>query len=228
MKYPGGKNADGTYQFIINHIPPHETYIEGFLGSGAIIRYKKKSNENIGIEIDPETIRSFWNPSPPGIKVLQTDFLSFLKKYRAHSRNVLMYLDPPYPRASRRSSEKIYRYEMTDEQHEELLSEIRDKDSNFIVSTYPNKIYSHYLKGWNRIEYKVQTRVGSATELLYMNYDTPGILHDFNFLGKDFTDRQRIKRKINNRIRLLEALPELERNAIVTSIIEKYHLKHRH
>jgi site-specific DNA-adenine methylase len=39
MKYPGGKNSDGTYQFIINHIPPHETYIEGFLGSGAIIRY---------------------------------------------------------------------------------------------------------------------------------------------------------------------------------------------
>jgi len=114
---------------------------------------------------------------------------------------------------------------MTDEQHEELLSGIRDADSNIIISTYPNKIYSHFLKKWNRVEYLSPTRHGKAIELLYMNYERPGILHDFNFLGKDFIDRQRIKRKINNRIRLLAELPELERNAIVTAIVNRYHLK---
>ena len=33
MTYPGGKNGAGIYQRIINHMPPHETYIEAFLGS---------------------------------------------------------------------------------------------------------------------------------------------------------------------------------------------------
>lgn len=33
--YLGGKNGSGVYQAIINLLPPHDTYIEGFLGTGA-------------------------------------------------------------------------------------------------------------------------------------------------------------------------------------------------
>src|SRR4029077_20992344 len=38
--YNGGKNGNGTYQQIINLIPPHKIYIEPFVGSGGI--YKRK------------------------------------------------------------------------------------------------------------------------------------------------------------------------------------------
>ncbi|MCZ4283118.1 hypothetical protein O4H49_20200 [Kiloniella laminariae] len=31
MSYPGGKGGAGVYQKIINIMPPHKTYIEGFL-----------------------------------------------------------------------------------------------------------------------------------------------------------------------------------------------------
>lgn len=36
MSYFGGKAQDGVYQTIINQIPPHQIYIEPFLGGGAI------------------------------------------------------------------------------------------------------------------------------------------------------------------------------------------------
>jgi len=36
MIYPGGKNLAGTYQRIINQIPPHSFYCEPFCGSAAI------------------------------------------------------------------------------------------------------------------------------------------------------------------------------------------------
>jgi hypothetical protein len=33
MAYPGGKQAVGTYQAIINHMPPHEVYFERSLAA---------------------------------------------------------------------------------------------------------------------------------------------------------------------------------------------------
>jgi DNA adenine methylase len=56
MEYPGGKNAPGVYHRIINLMPPHETYIEPFLGSGAIMRLKRPASLNIGIDLDPKSL----------------------------------------------------------------------------------------------------------------------------------------------------------------------------
>ncbi|MCG9790671.1 hypothetical protein L1D61_26435 [Vibrio mediterranei] len=38
MSYLGAKSGSGVYQTIINLMPPHDTYIEAFLGTGAIMR----------------------------------------------------------------------------------------------------------------------------------------------------------------------------------------------
>lgn len=62
MKYPGGKNAAGTFQKIINIIPPHKTYIELFLGSGAIMRLKRPAETNIGCDLSAKAIRNFNKP----------------------------------------------------------------------------------------------------------------------------------------------------------------------
>src|SRR5919198_4161482 len=62
MTYPGGKNAPGVYQTIINLMPPHEVYIEPFLGSGAIMRLKRQARLNIGIDSDPQAIAQWRAP----------------------------------------------------------------------------------------------------------------------------------------------------------------------
>ena len=56
MTYPGGKNGAGIYERIINHMPPHETYIEDLLGSGAVLRNKRPAKRNVGIDRSVEAL----------------------------------------------------------------------------------------------------------------------------------------------------------------------------
>jgi hypothetical protein len=55
-----------------------------------------------------------------------------------------------------------------------------------------------------------------------MNYDFPDQLHDYQFLGKDATDRQRIKRKIESMLNKFSALLSHERNALLSAIQNRY------
>ena len=48
--YPGAKNGSGVYQNIINLIPPHDIYIDAFLGTAAILRKKKLAKYSICLD----------------------------------------------------------------------------------------------------------------------------------------------------------------------------------
>ncbi len=56
VQYPGGKNGAGVSQFLINLMPPHKTYIEPFLGSGAVMRIKRPALVNIGVDRDARAL----------------------------------------------------------------------------------------------------------------------------------------------------------------------------
>lgn len=60
MRYKGGKNGSGVFQRLISMMPPHEVYIELFLGSGAILRRKRLADRlTFGYELNPATIAEF-------------------------------------------------------------------------------------------------------------------------------------------------------------------------
>ncbi len=59
-----------------------------------------------------------------------------------------------------------------------------------------------------------------ATEYLWMNYDAPDRLHDYRYLGDDFRERERIKRKKQRWVARLERMDGLERKAILWAIQE--------
>ena len=69
------------------------------------------------------------------------------------------------------------------------------------------------------------TRQGKKLETLYFNYPYPVELQDYSFLGKDFRERERIKRKIQREINKLKNLNELERNAIINNVIKNFGVK---
>ena len=66
------------------------------------------------------------------------------------------YLDPPYVHETREAI-KVYEYEMTRDDHKELLRVLRDNKGTFLLSGYPNKLYDSMAKqfGWVRHEFQI-------------------------------------------------------------------------
>lgn len=162
------------------------------------------------------------------IHLYQEDALMFLnKKLRYHiskyKDDTVLYLDPPYPFSTRKSTQKLYQYEFTDEQHVHMLSMITKMiDKKIVISTYDNSLYSNSLKNWNKHSFPVGTRNGRATETIYYNFSiNDGLLHDYRYLGKNFKDRERIKLKVNRWTNNLKKLDARERMAIIRSIIHE-------
>ncbi|WP_022667883.1 DNA adenine methylase [Desulfospira joergensenii] len=244
--YPGGKGGAGVYQRIINLMPPHDTYIETHRGSGAIMRYKRPAKTNIGIDIDPDVLRS-WNCLPEGIAknavgsraitsgsghpgtgdavpeaftMVCDDATRFLKqKLRMNELdgNVLVYADPPYLLETRKGG-RLYKYEYTREQHIELLKTLKILPCMVMISGYWSSLYQEMLPGWNTYSFEAQTRQGTATEWIWFNYPVPEKLHDYSYLGETFRDRERIKRKRDRWVNRLARTPILERNAIFQAL----------
>jgi len=65
----------------------------------------------------------------------------------------------------------------------------------------------------------MMTRGGRlAEEVLWMNYPEPVTLHDYRYLGADFRERQRIKRKTQRWTRRLQEMPDVERYAMLAAL----------
>lgn len=232
--YPGGKNGAGVYQRLINQIPPHEVYIEPFLGGGAIMKAKLPApRSNIGSDIDNDVMLGWasWQRTMINKNVTTQLFtwdamecLSKVLHGRHEYRRIFIYCDPPYIMETRRSG-PLYRHEFTEAQHIELLQLLLSLDRGapggdimVMISGYRHAIYDDALKDWRRIDYMAPTRRGAVPESAWMNYPEPQELHDYRYLGKDFRERERIARKIKRWVKRLDNLPTLEKNAILSNI----------
>lgn len=217
--YFGGKGSDGVYQTIINCIRPHDTFMAPFLVHCAVMRFKKPAGRNLGLDRDPDVIHLWHQAKLANLELYCTDGIEYLENFqpRANQRTVI-YCDPPYPKSSRKSNHR-YNYELTDEEHLRLLQALKRLDCDILISTYKNGLYQQELNAWRLKSFTGQTRGGPATEYLYMNFENPeGQLHDYRFLGQNFSDRQRIKRKIQRWSNRLQRLPNEETNAILTAL----------
>jgi site-specific DNA-adenine methylase len=137
--------------------------------------------------------------------------------------DLFFYFDPPYLKETRKSQADLYKYEWSEKQHIDFLIRCQHIRGNVMVSHYPSSLYDRLLKGWFTLEFTSQTRNGKATEKLYMNYDpTKKILQDFSWVGSNFSERQRIKRKVERHIKKLDQLTSIERRCILSAILQKY------
>lgn len=247
MVYPGGKNGAGVYQTIINLMPPHDVYIEPFLGGGAIMRQKRPALLNIGIDLDPVVIDQWQartvddarsgiarNDDAAGSTVISGDDrsrfqfrhgdgLAFLASY-PFSGAELVYCDPPYMHETRGRPD-LYRFEMDDRHHAALLETIKALPCRVMISGYWTQRYAAALKDWNATSFEAMTRAGrTAIEWLWFNFPAPIALHDYRYLGEDFRERERIKRKKQRWVNRLHIMPALERRALLAAIGEAWQL----
>lgn len=218
MTYPGGKGASGVAQTIINQQPPHDVYVEPFYGGGSVMRFKRPAIRNIGIDIDPSTIFPCGDEAWPEWDFFKMDGIKFLAQLDEGTR-CLAYCDPPYLFSVRGRNRRIYRCEMTDADHVRFLTVLQSLRCMVQVSGYWSPLYAEMLEGWRLIRFQAMTRGGLREECLWMNYPAPTVLHDYRFLGAGFRERERIRRKVIRWTARIAGLPELERMALLSSMI---------
>lgn len=212
--YFGSKATSGLCQPIIAMMPPHDTYIETHLGGGAIMRRKPPALHNIGIDLDLKPLTAF--ECDYSVEKMHGCAHQFLSSYTYDGRE-LVYCDPPYLHKTR-SSTRRYRFDYQEQDHVELLKILKGLSCSVILSGYPSTLYDEQLTGWNTIELQVMNQGGVRTEKLWFNF-TPDRVHWCRYAGKNFTDRQRIKRKAESWGKRYQALPRPERLALLSSIM---------
>jgi site-specific DNA-adenine methylase len=212
--YFGSKATSGLCQPIIALMPPHETYIETHLGGGAIMKRKPAALRNIGIDRHRKALANFTCGYP--VEKIHGCAHRFLAEYDYQGRE-LIYSDPPYLHSTR-SSERRYRFDYEENDHIELVTLLKRLPCNVILSGYPSALYDKLLPDWRSLELQVMNQAGVRTEKLWFNF-APDRVHWPRYAGKNFTDRQRIKRKAANWGRQYRAMPPAERLAVLSSIM---------
>lgn len=101
---------------------------------------------------------------------------------RFNHKNVLMYLDPPYIFGTR--SGKQYKHEMSDAEHEELLTTLLQSEAQIIISGYESDMYNDYLKDWNKKTFQSNAEYGlKREEVVWFNFETDKQMCLFDFIG---------------------------------------------
>jgi hypothetical protein len=219
--YFGGKGAAGVVHRIINQMPRHEVFVSGFLGHCAVMRFKKPAARQIGVEIDPAVIDTWkraryagW-PVSQQVAITAGNFLD-LDLPELLLPSTFLYLDPPYLHETR-SSRHRYRFELSAQAHRRLLDKVAGLPCIVAVSCYDSDLYRAALDGWRKIQFQAQSRGGLRTETLYMNYPapTPGELHDQRYLGDNFRQREKSKRRLETIFRKIKNLTHEENAALL-------------
>lgn len=141
-----------------------------------------------GFRIDTKrqygTAQSLWATYPEqlamigqrlsGVLIENRSAIQILKDHDAET--TLHYVDPPYVHDTRYAGAKtgrVYRHEMNDDQHAELLETLLGLKGMVMLSGYQSDLYDDVLTGWKKVEIKARISSGrgtdTRTECLWMN-----------------------------------------------------------
>lgn len=213
--YSGGKSSDGTFQKIINEIPPHITYVEGFLGGGGVLRHKRHALHNVAFDTDPRVVRAWREEGPKWLRVERADAFARLPSY--FGPGTFLFLDPPYQRELVPTFRDYPTFSY--EQQQQLLEMVRHQTApRIMLCSLPSLLYDNMLKGWRTLQYSNQTRRGPQIEQLWMNYDAPAELHDYRYVGTDHRERAAFKRSMHRNLARMQGWTIHQRRAFIEAL----------
>lgn len=228
-RFVGSKGGAGVWQKIISQMPPHDLYVEAFAGTGQVLLHKRPARASIAIDSDPAACavlkRSLLarNGEAAGVNVVCGDAISWLEKAWLKLTSERSFIWTRLT-CSRHAPFLAGGHEFGDEWlHGELLavlSRLSTKGVRLLISGYRSELYDRTLSAWRRVDYRTATRGGGVTESLWCNFDAPAQLHDYRWLGSDFRERERLKRKKLRWLAKLRAMTPVEAAAIIAAIDE--------
>ena len=231
--YFGGKSGAGVYQTLINQIPPHDRLIVPFAGRCGVTRHLRLPEIVNLYDKDIDVVRWWQNRSLSNRDCLfRVDCRCGLSAIRGIEFRAtcptFIYCDPPYPLETRKSGPR-YRYEFSERDHTVLLQLLTalnvlpsDRRPMMMVSSYWSEQYAKALSDWRHFSFRAQTRRGVATEHVWCNYDEPHQLQDYRYLGRNKRERFKLERRRRNLIGKLTRMPELERNALLSAMMDEF------
>ena len=215
--YPGGKGK--SYQHIINVMPPHQRYVESYLGAGSVMRFKRPARRSIGIDLDGRVVDRWETLGNADLAVIHGDALLVLPELGLCAQD-LLYCDPPFhPETRRRPG--TYRHDLTAKDHERLLDLLLRLPCKVVLSGYDNELYRRVLPHWSRRDFRTRTHAGMVTESIWTNYEPGPVLHDYSFVGSCFRERERLRRRIDALSSRLENASDVERNAALATLADR-------
>lgn len=220
--YPGRKGGAGTWQKILAEIPKCSLFIDAMAGSGLIGSLLKDYGCQVIINDLDRSLIDKMRYAAANVSFQSEDYKLIISWYDNGHPERVFYFDPPYKMNTRSYQRPIYKHDWNDQDHKRFLKAVLAIQCPAIVSHYPDPQYDKALRKWRKISYRAMTRAGVRTENLWMNFPQPPLLQCYQVVGENFTDRQRIKRKVDRLMKRLENEPAQERAAILSSIIDKF------
>lgn len=102
-----------------------------------------------------------------GVQIENLPALELIKRY--DTPDVLIYADPPYLYGTRKKY--LYKHEMEDAEHVQLLETLLKHPGKVILSGYDNELYNDLLSGWRKESISTQAENGlKRIETIWMNY----------------------------------------------------------
>lgn len=98
-----------------------------------------------------------------GILIENKPAVEVMKKH--DGIDTLHYCDPPYLPETRVKGNRNYRYEMTSDEHSELLECVKQLTGMVVVSGYDSELYNDTLAGWRRAEKSSRISAGRGTKV---------------------------------------------------------------
>jgi site-specific DNA-adenine methylase len=163
------------------------------LGGGAVMRNKLPAVEQIGIDLDPAVLNIWRQRWPKLCDLVPGDAVDYLQSIQLDSDTVI-YSDPPYHPDTRRR-ERVYRCDYSIRDHERLLECLVALPCKIMISGYASPLYEKHLAGWSVHRFQAKTRVDIREEWVWFNYAKPEVLHDNRHLGKNYREREVIRRR---------------------------------
>lgn len=224
--YFGGKGGQVAIRRIINAMPPHDVYIEPFLGAGSIFRIKRPALvRSVGLELSARVAACWSGCCPPGYQVEQANAFDRLPQLVAELQaegidplRVVVYCDPPYLLSTRRNPVPTYEHEFTDAGHIAFLAMVHALPCRVLVSHLPCELYATALRAWHTFTFNNTTRHGLQLEQVWCNFPPSPLLHEYTYVGDNKRHREQIRRHYGVILRRAAKLPPAARVALAAML----------
>lgn len=157
---------DARRMIILGHQAHGETTVSGGKRSGWKRKVACRFNSSATLWTDlPDQIFA-WADRLRGVFIENGDALAVIRQW--DSRDAVFYVDPPYLHSTRNCTDG-YAHELSDLEHEVLLSVLNTVKGRVVLSGYSSPLYEKHLRGWRQVELDTLASSGvSRTELLWV------------------------------------------------------------